>query len=805
MSASNVNPLYKDAAASVDARTADLLAKMTLEEKVAQMLNPVGSSDDPHGGFVVNAEQVLLRYNQTGLGTLYTGVSCANISDRLACQNYLQAAIMSSSRLGIPISFIGETLVSGTAGGTIFPQPVLRGCAFNTELESAIGVSISRQARIGGIDRGLSPVLQVDTDVRFGRFEESYGEDPFLVSTLGVAVATALQGGAEGPHEYVPSNASISCEAKHALAYGEGGRDWYGADMTNRTLFDVYAKPWHRAIRRAGLRGAMIAHQDVNGLPLHGNKFIMTNVLRDWFGSGPGSNGTGDALLLASDWGNVEQIPSYAVAVDAEHAAALAAWSGLDNTMSPPPQAFSTLVAAVQSGLLNVKYVDRAAANNLREKFATGLFDGAAHVDPAGLAGLDTPADRALARYAAGEGIVLLKNDVVGGAPLLPLVGLGTPGKARVALLGPLAACQPGEKYPCLAQMGVGGHYTQYGAPIVTLGEALGNVSGVQLTTVVGANIDDYNTSGLAAAVAAAAAADLVIVAVGDSIPIGKGSCSEMHDADTADLPGGQLALLDAVAAAAAAAGKPLIVVLFNCRPATFGSTPFSTYGPNNALLGRLPAVVAAWRPGEEAGNAVVDMLTGVVPPSGRLTQNWVRTAGAVKSPASPYLQYRGAPDNDYVTEPATPMFYFGHGLQYSNVTVSGAALSPDASHVFAADEALNVTGTIAVGAGERATRTTLLLFFAADAPTKRTPYARQLFGFTKVDVPAGGAPANFTLTASIKDLDSFEPDVADYVVHTGHYYVTLASDVDSAGHGGYAQWRIQVNGTYTWTWDFSV
>ena len=800
--AAAIPPLYKDARASVDARTADLLSRMTLEEKVAQMLNPVGSSDDPHGGFVVNAEQVLLRYNQTGLGTLYTGVSCANISDRLGCQNYLQSTMMASSRLGLPISFIGETLVSGTGGGTIFPQPVLRGCAFNVELEAAIGVSIARQARLGGIDRGLSPVLQVDTDVRFGRFEESYGEDPFLVSTLGVAVATALQGGAEGPHEYVPSNASVSCEAKHALAYGYGGRDWYGVDLTNRTLLDVYAKPWHRVIRRAGLRGAMIAHNDVNGLPLHGNKFIMTDVLRNWFGSGPGSNGTGDALLLASDWGNVEQLPSYSVAVDAEHAAALAAWSGLDNTMSPPPQAFSTLVAAVQSNLLNIKYVDRAAANNLREKFATGLFDGAAQIDPAGLAGLDTPADRALARYAAGEGIVLLKNDAVGGgAPLLPLRGLGGAGMARVALLGPLAACQPGEKYPCLAQTGVGGHYTQYGARIVTLGDALGNVSGVQLSVAVGANIDDYNTTGIAAAVAAAAAADLVVVAVGDSIPISKGSCSEMHDADTADLPGGQLALLDAVAAT----GKPVVVVLFNCRPATFGSTPFSVYGPSNALLARLPAVVAAWRPGEEAGNAVVDMLTGAVPPSGRLTQNWVRTAGAVKSPASPYLQYRGAPGNAYVTEPATPLYYFGHGLQYSSVAVAGAALSPPASHVFAADETLTVTGTVAVGAGEAATRTSLLLFFAPDAPTKRTPYARKLFGFTKVSVPANGAPANFSLTASIGDLDSFEPDVNDYVVTTGGYYVTLASDVDDANNGGFAQWRIEVNGTYTFQWDFST
>ena len=169
-SAAAARPLYKDAAASVDARTADLLSRMTLEEKVAQLLNPVGSSDNPNGGFNVNAEEILLHYNATGLGTVYSGVACNSTHpDRLSCQNYLQETIMASSRLNIPISFISETLVSGASGATIFPQPVLRGCAFNVELESRIGESIARQARLGGTDRGLSPVLNVDSDARFGR------------------------------------------------------------------------------------------------------------------------------------------------------------------------------------------------------------------------------------------------------------------------------------------------------------------------------------------------------------------------------------------------------------------------------------------------------------------------------------------------------------------------------------------------------------------------------------------------------------------------------------------------------------
>jgi beta-glucosidase len=259
-------------------------------------LNPVGAQDGP-GHFSVNASYILARWGATGLGTVYSGFACNSSLTGAACHNYLQSELMARSRLGIPVSVISETLVAGAGGATIFPQPVLRGCAFDVALESAIGASIARQARLGGTDRGLSPVLQVDTDARFGRFEESYGEDPFLVAEMGVAVATALQGDASGPTQYLPDFARhITLEAKHYMAYGYGGRDWFAADLSNRTLFDTYGKPWHRFMRRAGGRGAMVAHPGVNGLPLHGSRFLLTDVLRNWFGAG--GNGVSEWSLL---------------------------------------------------------------------------------------------------------------------------------------------------------------------------------------------------------------------------------------------------------------------------------------------------------------------------------------------------------------------------------------------------------------------------------------------------------------------------------------------------------------------------
>jgi beta-glucosidase-like glycosyl hydrolase len=789
-SASSSTPLYRVKGAPIDARVQDLLGRMTLQEKVAQTLNPVGSQDGP-GHFAVNASYVLENWGLTGLGTLYTGIGgCAPGLTGCECQNYLQAAIINSSRLGIPVSFIGETLVSGCAGATIFPQPVLMGATFNPSLMTRIGTSIARQARLGGIDRGLSPVLQVDTDARFGRFEESYGEDPFLVSTMGVAVALALQGNGDGPNTYIPDNEHISLEAKHYMAYGYGGRDYYGAELSDRYLYDVYAKPWRAFVREAGGRGAMIAHPSVNGLPLHGSRLLMTDVLRNWFGGG--DNGTGSYMLLASDWGNVEAIPDYGVAVDATTAGAMAAWAGLDNEMSPPPLAMANLVVAVQSGLFAVKYVDRAAGNNLREKFATGLFDGAWELNCTALATqLDQPADRALAYEVASEGIVLLKND----NNLLPLAGWGTT-ITKVALVGPLGDCNPGEKYACLAQQGMAGHYVQYGASITTLGAALRNATGITYTYTAGASIDTYDESGIAAAVAAAQDADVILVAVGDSIPIGSGTCSEMIDADTIDLPGSQLALLANVSAL----GKPVVTLLFTCRPVTFGAGPFSRWGPNNALLGALPAVVAAWRPGEEAGNAVLDMLTGKFSPSGRLTQNWIRNVGAVKGPASPYLQVRGSTNDAYHTEPATPLFPFGFGLSYAAVTVGAVTISPDpTTYIFQPGDVYTISGTVSSKGPD--TRYTLLAFFSQKAPTKWARFGTALCAFTKIDVPANSASVPFTIVGRIADFDGFEPTTGDYEVFTGTYTVNL---METAAGPTHASFELLVNGTYNWSWDFA-
>jgi hypothetical protein len=438
------------------------------------------------------------------------------------------------------------------------------------------------------------------------------------------------------------------------------------------------------------------------------------------------------------------------------------------------------LVTAVQTGLLNQSVLDRAVSNLLRTKFAAGLFDGAAFVNLSAIASLDNPNHRAVAYQAAAEGVVLLTNR----AGMLPInfQTLNT-----VALIGPNVGCQNNSELSCDATNAQLGGYTNYGAQVITVRQAMeeaGAKYGFAVRYARGANIDDYNTSMIAGAVQAAVGADVAIVVVGDSSDgYGQGSCAEGIDADSLDLVGGQLQLLEALTSETQ---TPIVVVAIHGRPFTLGAGPSAFTGANNALLSKLSALLAAWRPGEEGGNAIVDILRGAVNPSGRLAQNWVRHVGAIRGPANPYLQQRNYPSSAYVTEASTPLFEFGFGLSYSVYAVTGmtAPVSPiSIGSTFPVTVSLNSTGPAGMAVVQ--------IYFSQNAPTKYVRYEKALLCHGKFVVPANSSRFDAVLTCSTEDLMWYDPDQLDYVVYPGAY--TLYAGMSSAWTNLYTQVGITV------------
>jgi beta-glucosidase len=487
---------------TVDERVALLLAAMSNAEKQAQTIHTTGCSLD----------ECVAAFGKTGIGAIpQEGTDGPSI---IARRNLFQGALMNNSRLRIPVSFHQETL-HGANAGVIFPMPASQGASFNAELVRSIAAVIAVEASATGTDRGFSPELNVPTDPRFGRSEENFGEDPALVAALGVAAVVGLHAGnTEGPSSYLPDGA-ISSEAKHFAAYAFGGKDGMAADVSPRTLHDVYLRPW-KAYAEAGGRSAMMAHNSVNQQPCHASAEFM-----GWLRA----QGNMSAALLASDMCDVGLLgpKGFRVAADLPGAAALAMGAGLDQELCNPHdgrgQAFTHAAEAVASGALAQAALDRAAANALRPKFAAGLFDGKAFTSGANLGVLDAPAHRALARAAAAEGSILLKNSGV--LPLrLP---------ARVALVGPNAGCAGGGASCDAANSQLGG-YTNFGVPVVTALDAGLNASvngGAQVAFSQGCAHGGNDTAGFAAAVAAAAAADVVVFVGGDSGALGwnKNTC----------------------------------------------------------------------------------------------------------------------------------------------------------------------------------------------------------------------------------------------------------------------------------------
>lgn len=644
-------PAWRDAALPPQDRADALIAAMTLREKTAQLVGLWVGADD--GGDEVAPHQhdmeqppdldTLLPY---GLGQLTRPFGTAPVDPAIGALSLLrtQQRIAAANRFGIPALAHEECLAGFAAwGATAYPVPLSWGAAFNPDLVRTMAAAIGHDLRAVGVHQGLAPVLDVVRDARWGRVEETIGEDPYLVATVATAYVQGLE------------SAGVVATLKHFAGYSasRAGRNLAPVSMGPRERADVILPPFEMAVREGRPRSIMHAYTDTDGLPSAADQDLLTGLLRDTWGF-PGT-------VVADYFGIAFLKTLHGVAEDWSDAAALALTSGVDVELPTVNTFGQPLFDAVVSGLVPERLVDRALRRVLVQKAELGLLDAdwnpvpqalaeADLGDPRSLRGridLDTPANRALATELAEQAVVLLRND-----GLLPLRD-----PARIALIGPNAD-EPTAVLGCYSfPVHVGAQHpdTPLGLELPTLREALAaEFPGSELRTVQGVSVDGEDTAGIVEAVRAAKRADVVVLALGDRAGLfGRGTSGEGCDVESLELPGKQRDLLEAVLDT----GTPVVLTLLAGRPYALGRA-----------VTEAAAIVQCFFPGQAGTRAVAGVLGGRVNPSGRLPVSVPAHPGVQPST---YLAARLAHAGEVSSTDPTPAFGFGHGLGYTEFTWS--------------------------------------------------------------------------------------------------------------------------------------
>ncbi|MDX6419293.1 MAG: beta-xylosidase, partial [Trebonia sp.] len=651
---------WQDPTRPADERVADLLGRMTLEEKIAQLGSAwMGASGDGDGvapmqdQFFTDDQPPFEELIKNGLGQLTRvfGTRPVSAAAGMSALASLQARVADTSRLGIPAVAHEECLTGFAAwGATIFPTPLAWGASFDPGLVGEMSAAFGATMRAVGVHQGLAPLLDVTRDYRWGRTEETIGEDPYLVGVIGTEYVRGLQ------------RAGIQATLKHFAAYAasRAGRNHAPVSMGPRELADVILVPFEMAVRLGRARSVMASYVDIDGVPASADPRLLTTLLRGKYGF--------DGVVV-SDYYAVSFLElQHAVAAGQGEAAALALAAGLDVEL-PGTRCFGEpLLDLASAGVVPAAVIDRATARVLRQKLDLGLLDPgwSPRADQAADApDLDPPAQRDIARRLAEESVVLLANDAGdSGTRTLPLAP-----NARVAVVGPLAD-ERLAFFGCYSMPRHLGHVRRFdgsaggaGVEIVTVLDALCR-EGVTVTGhAAGCDVRTLDESGFAEAVSRTRSADVIVAVVGDEAGLwGHGTSGEGCDASELKLPGVQERLLHALADT----GIPVVAVLVTGRPYALGT-----------VAGRLAAVVQAFFPGEEGGQAIAGVLTGRVTPSGKLPVEIPRDAGAQPST---YLRSRNAARHSGSSVDPTPLFAFGHGLSYTTFEYAGLELSAGAA-----------------------------------------------------------------------------------------------------------------------------
>jgi len=749
---------YRNATLSPAARADDLVARMTLAEKVAQLGCVWCSSLVAQDAF--SASNAAERMpDGTGQVTRIGSSTGLRPKENAAFTNAIQRWLVDETRLGIP-ALVHEESTGGfmARDADQLPHGIALAATWDPELVQQAGDLIRRQMLAVGARQTLAPVLDVVREPRWGRVEETYGEDPYLASRIGVAYVRGVQGTslADG----------VVATGKHFLGYGasEGGHNHKPAHIGPRELREVYARPFLAAIQEAGLASIMNAYNEVDGLPCGGSQEILETLLRDELGF----TGT----VVADYFTTQLLISAHRVAGTKAEAGRMALEAGLDVEL-PATDCYAALVELVERGELDVALVDRSVRRVLVQKFELGLFERP-YVDE-GKADRDyqTPEARALARRLAARSLVLLKNDGV-----LPL----STSVKRIAVVGPAADDQrllEGDyHYPAHLEIIYGRHADDGGSilpradgvvfkpgpyfpPMVTpLAGIRAVVPAAEVVHAQGCDVLDDDGSGIGAAVDAARAAEVAIVCVGGRSGLMPHCTSgEFRDAASLALTGNQQRLVDEVLAT----GTPTVVVLLNGRVLALPK-----------IAAEVPAVLEAFLPGEEGGHAIADVLFGRVNPSGRLPVTMPRDVGQTPIYHSRKwkLTAQGIFPTDYVDMPAGPLYPFGHGLSYTRFEYTDLAITPESA---AADVEREIACVVR-NAGELAGDEVVQLY-VQDRVASVTRPIRQLAGFARVGLAPGAAcRVRFRLHPSQL---AFYDRAMRFVVEPGEFRVFVGASSD--------------------------
>ncbi len=652
-------PIYKDPKASVAARVEDLIKRMTLEEKIVQITAVWDSKSAIFDGNGEFDPAKMAKIYPNGIGHFArpsdaTGpaspleVKGRDVRGTIRLVNALQHYAMEKTRLGIPVLFHEEGLHGyASLGATSFPQAMALASSWDPDLVRTVNTVTAREISARGVSLVLSPVVDVARDPRWGRIEETFGEDPYLVGEMGVAAVEGLQGLGRartlGPGK-------VFATLKHLTGHGqpESGTNVGPAPYSERTLRENFFPPFEQVIKRTGIGALMPSYNEIDGLPSHANTWLLGSVLRgEWKFDG----------ALVSDYYAISDLQDlHHIAKDREDAAKRALAAGVDSDL-PSGGSYSTLVAAVREGRVPEATIDTAVRRMLSLKFRAGLFEHPFADADAAAAITNNAEARAIALRAAQRSITLLKND-----GMLPL-SLGT-SKPTIAVIGPSAAVarlggysgQPPETVSILdgikAKVGTRANIVfAQGVKITEGGDWWADK--VQLSDPAA------NRKLIVEAVAAAQGADKIILTLGDTEQTSREGWAKDHlgDRDSLDLVGEQQELFDALKAT----GKPITVVLINGRPASTVKIAEQT----NALI-------EGWYLGEQGGNAVADVLFGDVNPGGKLAVTIPRSVGQLP------MFYNAKPTarRGYLFDTTDPLFPFGFGLSYSTFDIGAPQLS---------------------------------------------------------------------------------------------------------------------------------